>query len=350
MGSFSSTLLGFERFKLYGFLAMFSQLLTTLLSFIALYLGYSLIGIGIAHVITAILATSVVGYMVRRRVCRFDFKGTFRQGLIIIKAALPLAVTAVLMTIYYRADFVMLSIMQGDEAVGFYNSAYALINGLLLVSTSFSATALPRLTGYFSGNHEQLRSLYQTGFKYMMYLGLAVAFGALFVAEPVYQLFYPSTYQPGVSALRILIWALALMFINSLQSGLMIAADRKQLLMYLTGIGAVVNIGLNLILIPRYSFNGAAVATVISELITGIGFFVILKDHLQLRQMLRWILSLIPAVASMALFLYIFPNINVILRIIIGAIVIIGVLILTRGLDRRDINMVLKLLPGGSEY
>jgi O-antigen/teichoic acid export membrane protein len=349
MGSFSSTLLGFERFKLYGMLAMFSQLLLTSLSFIALYLGFSLIGIGVAHLIAGIVATTIVGYMVRQRVCRFTFHGTLRKGLAIIKSALPLAVTAVLMTIYYRADFVMLSIMKGDEAVGYYNSAYALINGLLLVSTSFSATVLPRLTGYYSGNHEQLRSLYQTGFKYMVYLGLATAFGTIFVALPVYQIFYPSTYLPGVSALHILIWALALMFINSLQSGMMIAADRKQLLMYLAAIGAVVNVGLNLILIPRYSYDGAAVATVISELITGIGFFIVLKEYLPIGKLTSWLGRLAPAILAMTVFLFLFPELNVIVRIIIGAVIFIGVLILVRGLDRRDLKLAFRLLPGGSK-
>jgi O-antigen/teichoic acid export membrane protein len=347
MGSFSSALLGFERFKLYGVLAMGTQLLQTVLSFIALYLRYELIGIGAVNLLVALIATLAVGYAVNKRVCSFSLKGSFVQGLAIIKSALPLTVTGVLMTVYYRADFVMLSIMKGDAAVGYYNSAYALINGLLLVSTSFSATVLPRMSGYFRESAEQMMNLYQAGFKYMLYFGLAAAVGVLFVAEPIYMLFYPQAYLPGALTLKILIWAMALMFVNSLQSGLLIATDLKKLLMYLAAVGAVTNIGLNLILIPAYSFNGAAVATLVSELVTGLGFFIILKSQLPFSRVAIWVLRFLPAGLIMILVLWILPSLNVVLRILAGAAAVIMGLLITKGLDKTDIKYVLRLLPGG---
>jgi len=140
---------------------------------------------------------------------------------------------------------------------------------------------------------------------------------------------------------------MALMFVNSLQSGLLIATDLKKLLMYLAAVGAVINIGLNLILIPAYSFNGAAVATLVSELVTGLGFFVILKSQLPFSRVAVWVLRFLPAALIMILVLSILPSMNVVLRILAGAAAVIVGLLITKGLDKTDIKYVLRLLPGG---
>lgn len=345
MGSFSSTMLGYERFKLYGVLAISTQAIVVILGFIVLYEGLGLIGLGGAHLVTAIIATVTVALFVRKRVCRWAIKFNWQSALKVLRAALPLAVTALLMAIYYRADFIMLTIMQSDKSVGFYNSAYALVNGLLLVSTSFSASILPRLSSYFSSDQLKLDRLYSIGFKYMMYLGLAIAFGATFLASPLYKLIYPDSYLPGADALEILIWALALMFINGLQSAHLIARNFKSRLMLITGGGAILNILLNLILIPKYDFVGASIATVISELMTGIGFFMIIRKHLTFGTITGWVLRIIPGLAVMGLILYFTSGMNVISRAAISGLVLVIMLYVTKGINRDDIGHFIKLLP-----
>jgi len=347
MGSFSSTLLGYERFKLYGFLAMGTQSLSTLLGLLVLYLGFGLIGIGFVFVACAFIATAIIGLAVNRRVCRVSLKLNWQSALNILKSSAPLAGAAILATIYYKADFIMLSYFKGDQAVGYYNSAFALINGLLLVSTSLRATILPRMAGYFVSDQEKLNRLYHIGFKYMLYIGLSAAFGALILAEPIFELVYPQSYLPGAAALKILIWALALMFVNTLQSAHLIARDYKKQLMYITGLGAILNIALNLVLIPKYSFTGAASATVITETVTGIGFFYILRHHLRLRQLITWFLRLLPPLIVMALFLIFMPDLSVVVRAITGVGIIVIGLVITRGLTGRDFGYIANLLPRG---
>ncbi len=344
MGGFSATLLGYERFRLYGMLAMLTQLMLTLLGFTALILGYGLLGIGVAHLVSATIATLTIAIVVNVRVCRLSFQVGLTEPVAFVKSALPLAVTAVLMTIYYRADFVMLSLMKGDQAVGYYNSAYALINGMLMVSTSFSAAILPRLSGYFNADKTSMNNIYRIGFKYLMYLGLAVALGTVFIAGSLYEMVYPESYLPGVISLKILIWALVLMFINSIQSSYMIASNWKRSLMYITAVGAVLNIGLNFIFIPRYSFQGAAIATLISEALTGVGFFVMIGHNLSISKVLRWLLKLIPALVAMTLVLVLSENLQVLLRIVCGALSFLLVLILSKGLGREDLDLILRLI------
>jgi len=348
-GSFVSVLLGYEKFRHYSLLAVGTQTMGTCLGFMVLYSGWGLPGIGMANIITVLVSGIVIAVVVYKSVCRFSPDGLFSEALTVIKQAAPLGITVILMTIYYRADFIMLSFMRGDTEVGYYNSAYALVNGLLLVSVTFSSTLLPRLSGYFTHSPEKLNQLYQTGLKYMLFFGLAAAFGTAFLAKPVYELIYPESYIPGAFALRILIWALALMFVNALQNALMIARDLKKWLMYLTGAGAAANIILNLILIPPYGFIGAASATVAAELITAAGFLIILRHNLPMKLFLSWLIRLAPAIVIMIIAIKLTPEIMIILRVIIGAVVFGVMLILTGGLNRDDFKTVMGLVSWGRE-
>jgi len=76
--------------------------------------------------------------------------------------------------------------------------------------------------------------MYRTVFKYLLFVGTGCAFGALVLARPVFELVFGPEYLPGAAALKILIWASALIFVNSLQGILLIASDMKRELLYLT--------------------------------------------------------------------------------------------------------------------
>lgn len=344
MGGFSSVLLGYERFILYGILAMFTQLILTIFGFAALISGYGLLGIGIAHLASALIATTIVVISVNKRVCRVSFSSKFSDSLAFLKSSLPLIITAILMAVYYRVDFIMLSLMVGDQAVGYYNSAYALVNGMLMVSTSFSAVILPRLTGYFNTDKESMHNVYQTGFKYLMYFGMAVALGISFIARPVYEFIYPESYLPGVISLKILIWALVLMFLNAIQSSYFIASNWKSWLMYITAAGATLNILLNLYLIPRYSYQGAALATLVSEFLTSVCFFVVIGREIKIGNIARYFCRLIPSLLVMAIVLGFIDGYNLILRVVAAGLSFFLSLIIFRGLNRQDFGFLLQLI------
>jgi O-antigen/teichoic acid export membrane protein len=339
-GSFTSTITGYEKFRLYSFLAMATQAIGTILGIIALYLGFGLSGIGGTQLITAMASALIIFLLVYKMMGSFSLRGSIKEAFKVVREAAPLGAAAILTTIYYRSVFLLLSFIKGDEVVGYYNSAYALVMGLLVVPATFSSTLLPRMSDYFRNDPERLDNLYRTGFKYMFYFGISVAVGATILAGPIYQLVYPESYKPGAAVLQILIWALALMFVNALQGAHLVARNLKKQLMYFTLGGAVVNIALNLILIPSYSFTGAAVGSVASEIVTGVGSFIVLRKSLPLKVFINWILRLLPGIVLMIIVLAVTPGFNVIVRIILGATAIVGSLFLFGGLNKNDWRIV----------
>ncbi len=118
---------------------------------------------------------------------------------------------------------------------------------------------------------QKLRQLYALIFFLAMAQSLVVAMGA----GPMVELLYGPEYSGSIPALAILTWSLGFSYLGSVRSIWILAKQRQRFLWVVYLVGASVNLGLNLVLIPRWGICGAAAATVLSQLVTnvGIGFF-----------------------------------------------------------------------------
>ncbi|MBW3653223.1 MAG: polysaccharide biosynthesis C-terminal domain-containing protein, partial [Actinobacteria bacterium] len=96
-------------------------------------------------------------------------------------------------------------------------------------------------------------------------LALPAAVGTVLLAQPLVSLLVGSGYEEAVTPLRILSVAVLFSFVNPLFTNILVAADLQRRMLWATLVAIVVNVGLNLVLIPAYTYNGAAAATVASE-------------------------------------------------------------------------------------
>jgi O-antigen/teichoic acid export membrane protein len=180
--------------------------------------------------------------------------------------AWPLAGTAVVVLLYFRINTIMLAQFVGLAAVASYAAAYKLSEAFLLVAAAVSGTTLPVLADALRGgpNREGVRA-YQASI--LVSLATAVPFALLVTLAGRFllvQLFGP-TYAGSAYALAILGWATVLMAVNVQTTNALVALDRERLVFGVAGVNLAVNIVANLVLIPRMSFNGAALATLITE-------------------------------------------------------------------------------------
>ena len=338
LGAFTAVLMAFERFAAFGILSCFYGFAFPVLGVVSLHMGFGLLGIGISQLTVSITVTAIgIGYVnwkVLKPITGFN-KSEIWQAL---KTAAPLGITMLLTAVYYKADFVMLSYLRSDIELGYYNSAYTVVNTLLLFATTFSGTLLPRLSNLMASDRENLDRLYRTVFKYLLFIGLGFAFGTLIVAKPLFELVFGSRYLPGAGALTILIWASALIFVNSLQSQLLIAADKKKEMLIITATATFINIALNLFLIPIFGIIGAAVTTVIAELVNGVWSFLILRDHNSSKDLFKVSPKILISALVMIGILLLLPNIHVVFRIFIGAIAYIISLVIVGGFERAELK------------
>lgn len=227
--------------------------------------GMGIVAAGIAYLIAAIVAFLIALVFLHRLMPLFGAYRTHTKELFIFSA--PLAISTVIGTLLTQTDTLMLGHFRSSYEVGMYNAAYPLAGGLLVVLSAFGFLYLPIISRLDSeGERGAVNDIYATTTKWV-YIITFPAF-LLFVVFPegVIHTFFGQNYTDAAPALPIL----ALGFFASATVG----RDRETLsalgstswIAIGNIVGLVVNVVINLVLIPRYGFIGASVASVISLL------------------------------------------------------------------------------------
>ncbi|MFC1917795.1 flippase [Chloroflexota bacterium] len=265
----------------------------------------------------------------------------------LLKNSWPFGLLIVFGTIIYWIDTVMLSVMKGDEVVGWYNASYRVILFLLFVPTAYFYAVFPVMSRFFVSSREALRFTYEKSVKYMSILALPIAIGTTLVAGKTILLIFGDGYTESIIALQVLVWSVLFIFISSIIAQVFSAQNRPKVVAAVTGLCAAANIILNIILIPRYSYVGAGVATVITEFLALLLLFVwSLKANFGFNPAKVFLLSLkiIVSSAVMGIAVFYLDSIDLWWQVIIGASVYFGVLLLLRGLDRDDFRLMLQVI------
>ena len=224
----------------------------------------------VSAIIVLLYNLTVISYKFFRPKLAADLK--FWKKL--IKDAVPFGLVNVFVIIYFKIDSVMLGTMKTQKIVGYYNASYRIIDVFTaLVPSIIFAVIYPKMSAYIE-LPEKLKSVYIVSFKVSLIAGLIISVITVFFARYFVLFIYGRGYYNGVDSLKILVWAFFFICVSSITSGLISSINRQALVTVVAGFGAVINICLNFILIPRFSLNGAAFATVITELLMFLIYFI----------------------------------------------------------------------------
>jgi O-antigen/teichoic acid export membrane protein len=185
----------------------------------------------------------------------------------LIRHSLPLIVTGFTAMVYFRLDQVLLAQLLPEavakHAVGVYAAAVRLSEFWLFVPVAIAASVAPALVKMRQERPDEYAYRAQRLHNLLALLGYGAAIGGTLLADPIIRILYGEAYIEAVPMLRVLMWAGVWV---SLEQARYILATAEGLLvpyMFATLMGAVVNIGLNLLLIPSLQGMGAAIATLI---------------------------------------------------------------------------------------
>ena len=259
----------YERMDLISILEVVSTIFRYIPFFIVILSGKSLYTAFFLLVLSWII-TAGMWLVITMRYClpqRMSYSLDIQELRKILQASYPFAILAILSVIYFKIDISMLAYMQGDEAVGFYEGAYKFIEAAFFIPVSIVNVLLPAMSRSFATDKVSYENLYVHATRILTIGMLPVAVLVTFFSKEIILLVLKEPYLPSVPALSVLIWALFFMFVNA-PVGNIIATSRKihAFLPYAIA-NTLFNVVLNVFLIPRYSFLGAAVATVLSEVL-----------------------------------------------------------------------------------
>ncbi len=192
---------------------------------------------------------------------------------------LPFALTFILTILYFRIDSPLIYILKGENQTAFYGAAYKPIESLLFIPISFLSVVFPVLSVYHRDRPAEMLDAVNRFYKALLLMGWPISLGIFVLAASLTPLLLGPGFLPSEPALRILALALALAFVNNAFIGALNASDRQVSFTWAAGWSVVVNLVLNLTLIPLYGYIGSSWATVATELALGIVGWILTARH-----------------------------------------------------------------------
>ncbi len=185
--------------------------------------------------------------------------------------AIPLGLSSIFVLLYYRTDSIMIEAFEGEMVTGQYAIAFRVTEAMILLPYIINSVLLPRLSSLFNTNYSEFVRLSQRSVLSLGALGLAASLIVFAFSPLIVRLIDGSPEAfPAVALLQIMVWSFAIGSLNQMISTVLIASNRQNRLAAILGTAALVNISLNLLLIPTYSATGAATATIITQIVIGI--------------------------------------------------------------------------------
>lgn len=267
--------------------------------------------------LTGILITTVVSgaisfllhYLFALKFATIKFEFDLSLWKKIIGRSWPLAITIVLNLIYLRADTLLLSLYKSSETVGLYGAAYKIIDVLTTLPFMFAGLVLPILTASWAeNNRDYFKKALQKSFDFMAIVAIPLVIGAQFLGKPIMTFVAGADFAVSGDILKILIFAVAAIFLGTMFSHAVIAIDRQKKMIgfyVFTSISALIAY---LYLIPKYSYVGAAAVTIYSEVMIAIFSAYCIFKYTRFFPSLRTSLKSLFASIVMGAFIYFFSE------------------------------------------
>lgn len=253
-----------------------------------------------------------------------------------IPMALPFGYTFFLTNLYFRADVPILQHFRSFSEVGWYTFAYKPFEALQFVPLAIQAVVYPLLGVYFISDPGRLKVAYQRFFKVLVLLGWPLTVGTFVLVHPIGRLF--RLFPESEPSLRILAFGIVFLFANSAFYAMLNATNRQHLNAWATGLASVINIGLNLLLIPFYGYLAASLTTAVTEAsLCVFGWWFVQRGRPELRLPvvgLSWRILL--AGAIMGVVLYPLVHRSIFLSLPAGAVAYLVAIYLLRAIDPEE--------------
>ena len=191
------------------------------------------------------------------------------EAKMMLRAGLPLVLTTLASGIYHRIDQVMLHKMSGDQVLGPYVIAVQLTELFSALPIALMASLFPAMAQTAKDEEKFKRYLGET-YRFLLVVVFAACALVTPVAAPVIELFYGKQYLATSGLLTVLVWSEVPIFFAAALGSAMVAKGLQRYMPIGAAVGAVMNIVLNLLWIPKYGAMGASWATVISYSVSGI--------------------------------------------------------------------------------
>ncbi len=286
----------------------------------------------------------LVNFLSARRYAPLGWNWDPAFWLIALKRSWPIGVSIAFGLAYFKADTLILSLSRSQAEVGLYGAAYRVLEVLITVPFMYAGVLLPLLANaYVKREREKLRTYISGSLDVMLLMAIPMVAGTWLLGPEVMHLIAGAEFVGSGEILRILVIAVALIYLNTVFSHVVVAVDAQKRMLptyAAVGIGTVI---LYALLIPVYGMWAAAWLTVASELAVGIGSLVVASKFTDIAYTPKATVAAFGATLVMAAVVIVSASLSVVWRILFGAATYIACVILFGGISKDVLRDILKL-------
>ena len=254
----------------------------------------------------------------------------------------PFALSIILNLIYFRGDTFILSLLKPQTDVGIYGAAYKVLEIYDMFPILFVNLVLPILDrSYKHGDFERFKRIIQKIFDFFLMISIPLIFGGIILSKDIIILVAGEEFIKAGSVLQILIIAMSIITFGALFCGLVIAVNKQKRMTIGYMVAAILSIIGYSLLIPKYSYYGAAITTVAVELIVTVFAVIIFKKETKFLPSIKSIYKIILSSIIMFVFIYLLKyelNLDIFITLPSGIIIYFIILYLSGGINKEILN------------
>jgi len=179
----------------------------------------------------------------------------------------PFGLIFIVNNLFFKLDTLMLFAIKGATAVGIYTVAYKILEVTAFIGSYFSSALKPAFSENISKDKESISSILSKSIAVMLFIAAPITIICIVFSREIILFLSSPEFISGSYALILLSFVLPLIYLDGLLGELLIANDEKKLLIRISIFILIFNFVVNLIVIPIYSFMGAAATTLLSQII-----------------------------------------------------------------------------------
>lgn len=304
-------------------------------------------------IISAVLLNMVVSfiiiYVLSKKYVKLSLRFDFAYWKSFLKKSIPMGVAAIVAFVYFKMDTILLSIMKGSAEVGIYNAAYKVLENITFFPAMIAGLVMPIMAHSIFKDRKRFNEVSNKTFKVFFVLVVPLLIGTLFLADGIIALIGGAGFVEAGQVLRILVFALALIFFGQFFNTILIVGNLQKKLMWILSFAAIINVCLNFILIPKFSYLGSAYVSVITEFVVVILTAYMVAKKLNYIPLTESFLRIMAAGGLMGVFLFFFRDLNFFVLALSSAVLYFVFLWLFKAIERSEITSIISK-KGVQEY
>ncbi len=256
-----------ERVDLSSLLRIVGQLAFVVLGVIFLLGGWGITGLILASLANVLIAAGLSWHLIRRYLGGVQWYIQPRTWLHLLLTAFPFGLIGFALNWSQKIDTVILSLFWADEVIGWYNAAYSLVLGIIIISNAINVALYPTMSKEFAAGGRGMPQMHRHILKYLFIIAFPMAVFFFGLSRPIIERLYGPLFAQAALPLMILAWGVPFMFVSEFLRYMALVVGRESQAARAVLLASLVNIMLNFLFIPWYGMVAAATTTVLTEVL-----------------------------------------------------------------------------------